>query len=121
MYLFVGFNVFDNPIDPLIHTFLSSAGEGERDQIGVENFNAFAEIIHFEGDIGQKVNFVDDEGIDAPIHARIFIGLVIAFGDGGNENTFMRAKHEIWGANKVTFSPMPTPRLAASPVPSRTL
>jgi hypothetical protein len=42
---------------------------------------ATLEVAHAEVDIGQKINFVDDQRVHAAIGARVFVGLVIAFGD----------------------------------------
>ncbi len=58
----------------------------------VENLHAALEIIHFEVDVGQEVDLVDDQHIHAAIRAWIFVRLVIAFRDGGDQDGLVRAQ-----------------------------
>ena len=74
---------------------------GEGGDTRVEDLHAALEVIHAEVDVGQQVNFVDDQRIHAAIGARIFVGFVVAFGDGCDEDGFVRAKFEVGGADEV--------------------
>ena len=57
--------------------------------------HALLEVIHAEVDVGQQVNFVDDQCVHAAIGARIFVGFVVAFGNGCHEDGLVCAKFKV--------------------------
>ncbi|MCK7527005.1 MAG: hypothetical protein MZV64_60070 [Ignavibacteriales bacterium] len=77
------------------------AGDREGDDVRVEHLHAALEVIHAEGDVGQQVDLVDDQRVHAAIGAGIFVGFVVAFGDGGDEHGLVRAKFEVGGTDQV--------------------
>src|SRR5581483_1876269 len=93
--------ILNKPVNPRIEAFACAARKRERDHARVERFDAALKEIHLEGDVRQEINLVDDQRVHTAIHDGIFIRLVVALRDGGDQHGLMSAEAEIGGAYQV--------------------
>src|SRR3990172_1855349 len=99
--LFALSHLCPQPGHPLLYSLSCFAGKWKSDQPGIENFNPATEVIHVKCHIGEQVNLVDDERIDAAIHPRVFVWFVVAFGDGSDQNALVCTQLEASGTDQV--------------------
>ena len=90
------------PFGPCVNAFALCRGDGEDGRLRVELCDFRAEGVFVEIEYAHGVDFVQDDGFACLEHARVFQGLVIAFGDRENHDFGAFAQIEVGGAYKVS-------------------
>ena len=85
-----------------IDQFLRQCGTNrESYNAGIERLHTALEVVHFEVNIWQKINLVDNQRIHAAIHAGIFVRLSSPSGIDAIETGLMCAEAKISGTHQI--------------------